>query len=1180
MKKKIEQLISGKFDFSQPPLLFSQDKIQITLDAGGTMQGELYLGTEDNEHIQGYVTSSNRRFVPGTSQFSGTTIRLPYGADGNGMKPGEVCKGWLCITSDTGEYKIPFEITARKEQIQSFGNRVQSMEDFKEVARTDLREAYRLFTDKSFAEILEEADNSQKALYAGLSRQPVTYQHLEEFLIGLNQKEPVSVSLKTTENEVYSLQESVQESFDIHRSGWGHLRLDVEATGEFLEPERKVYTEEDFIGSSLRINYVIHTDRLKKGTQLGEILVKTPYEVLVYQVRASKGPKIPLDIKKEEKRHKLELARTYMAYRENQITFTEWANQSRQILDTLKASSCDYPEYQLYDAYILELEGRTREAVEILKDYQNKEFSREELEFAGFYLYLCHLTGLYRDRSQALWKIQNFYMQKSDSFWLFWLLLKLDNTYKNSPSQALFVMEELYEKGCTSPLLYQEAWEWVCKDASLLHRMSPFWMQVFHYAGRKKMLTEEIVMRMAYLAGYEKKFYGCLYHALVEGYEQFPSDDILEAICKYIMKGEPRKPEYFRWFSLAVDQGLRLTRLYEYYVETMDISYQRELPRTLLMYFAYNDNTLGDARKAFVYASVIANKTKSPGTYENYREAMERFALRKADSDAMDENYATVYQEFLFAPETKEEAQKVSTRLFTYRLYCDDPKIHQVIIRHSQLNQEEIYPCVQGIAYPRIYTEDAVILFQDDRQRRYVSTVHYNLKKLNDEEQVLDRFLELGAEDPGLLLHYCEKTEMDSHNLTYFQKLAECSGCTGEYRDSVRKNILDYYAEHMQGENLDHYLEQMDYRKYVKVDRTTLLKVLISRRMFRQAMGIVEEYGYEGLDLGCLLKLTSRMILKSNMAEDDELIALASEVYRHGKYDEVILKYLMLHRFGPVDEMLSIWKSAVGFEMDTYDLEERILGLLMFTSDFRKEGETVLESYVKQSGKERIIGAYLNQVAYGIFVKEYPMSRFIRERLECGFVNHWPLNLVCRLALLMDLSKEKHQKPELIQIEKKILDECARNHLIFGFFRRIQPELLSPYQLDDKTFVECHGEQGDKITLFYRLDTGLGSTTDYKSEPARDIYQGICVRTFTLFYGETLHYYFQIEHEGKIRTTPERTVTMKKIEGAQGSKYQLLNQMISARKLDKGQEVSRDLGRYLRQEQYVKEMFTIEKEPS
>ena len=96
-----------------------------------------------------------------------------------------------------------------------------------------------------------------------------------------------------------------------------------------------------------------------------------------------------------------------------------------------------------------------------------------------------------------------------------------------------------------------------------------------------------------------------------------------------------------------------------------------------------------------------------------------------------------------------------------------------------------------------------------------------------------------------------------------------------------------------------------------------LLEVLISRRMFRQAMSIVEEFGYEGIELGSLLKLTSRMILKSDMAEDDELLALASEVYREGKYDEVILHYLMLYRFGPVGELISIWKSARGFVTST-----------------------------------------------------------------------------------------------------------------------------------------------------------------------------------------------------------------------------------------------------------------------
>ena len=108
----------------------------------------------------------------------------------------------------------------------------------------------------------------------------------------------------------------------------------------------------------------------------------------------------------------------------------------------------------------------------------------------------------------------------------------------------------------------------------------------------------------------KKNYYGSLYQALAAGYEKFSSDDVLEAVCKYIMKGEPRRPVYFKWFSLAVSRGLRITRLFEYYVETMDITYRRQLPKPLLMYFAYNDNSLGDARKAYVYASVIAFKEK------------------------------------------------------------------------------------------------------------------------------------------------------------------------------------------------------------------------------------------------------------------------------------------------------------------------------------------------------------------------------------------------------------------------------------------------------------------------------------------------------------------------------------------------------------------------------------------
>ena len=60
MKKRIEQLLNGKFIYEQPGLLFSQDRIFATLKAGETTKDEIYFGTDDNRRISGFVTSSDR----------------------------------------------------------------------------------------------------------------------------------------------------------------------------------------------------------------------------------------------------------------------------------------------------------------------------------------------------------------------------------------------------------------------------------------------------------------------------------------------------------------------------------------------------------------------------------------------------------------------------------------------------------------------------------------------------------------------------------------------------------------------------------------------------------------------------------------------------------------------------------------------------------------------------------------------------------------------------------------------------------------------------------------------------------------------------------------------------------------------------------------------------------------
>lgn len=272
-----------------------------------------------------------------------------------------------------------------------------------------------------FSLILKDQSEKIRALYAGLSQQPVTYQHLEEFLIAVGAKEKVTLELNKDEANFYDVRETVQESLYIHRSGWGHLRADIEVNGDFLEVSKHVVTEDDFIGSACEVNYVIHRERMGRGNQYGEIIVRTPYQKLIFGVLASRGTESTVNIDLLEKQYRAEMIREYLGYVCGRVDFDTWTANAHERFNKLGENGLKYPEYELFEAYVLHLEGNDEEAEKILARYQNKSFHHNELELAGIYLYLCVETGIYGDKSQALRKIQNFQMQKEDSF----ILLKL-----------------------------------------------------------------------------------------------------------------------------------------------------------------------------------------------------------------------------------------------------------------------------------------------------------------------------------------------------------------------------------------------------------------------------------------------------------------------------------------------------------------------------------------------------------------------------------------------------------------------------------------------------------------------------------------------------------------------------------------------------------------------------------
>lgn len=1179
MKKRVDQLLNGKYEYEVSKLMISEEKIDKTTAAGEHVQDVLHVGAKSSAKIKGFVTVTNPRIVVADSKFSGASVRLAYGVDVTGMTAGETCRGSIVLSTNVGEYQIPVRVEIAAEPVVTSRGEMTSLDDFTNLFRENPREAFRFFTSEEFTRYLKTAAPEQLTLYKGMSENPVTYQHVEEFLVGAGKKDAVSITVQAEETEFYGLRQSVKNYAVIKKSGWGYLNIELQVVGDFIEVPKKRITAEDFVGSVCHLEYIVHQDRLGKGRSFGYILLKTVYGTEKIEIVASKNPPAKVDLKSIDKRNKITLMNYYLDYRRGRMSAGQWALKTQTVLECMKQMGVYPTEYRLYEAYISLQTGDYTEARLIMRSLQNHSFSKESLEAKSMFLYLCHELELF-DQGQidVVRRIRAYQQRKQESLIVLLVLFRVDEDVKRTPIKKIYYMESLYDMGCRSPLLYMEAYRMLKTDLGYLKRTNPFWQSVLFYVAKEGLFTEEIALRAAYLSVNERGFTNRMYRILEHAYGAYPNKDILDAICKLIMKGNPGDRRFFKWYELAVEHEIKITRLYEYYIETMPEHYQKMLPQVIRMYFAYN-NTLGDNKRAFVYANVIRNKQVDKNTYHSYQEAMERFAKEKLLQHKINEDYAVIYQEFIKEIQKKNMAEAMAEVLFTHRIYCEDKKVRSVIVCHGSLEKEEVYPCTDGVAYISLYSSDAKILFQDEMRRRYVATVEYNLQRLMDISAYAEQCIGFDVHHTGLLLYTCKdqnkEDQITLQNMMLFQQIADNDMFSQEYQMRIRKKLLSFYALHAGEDTLDRYLSGLDYHKYAKVDKVQLIEVLISRAMYEEAFELLCKYGHEHVSVYKLVRLCSRLIERREYREEEELTLLCAHVYKLGKYDDRILNYLLRYFDGALEDMCRIRQSGADFYLDTYDMDERILLCSMFVRKYVKNGAQILASYGKRGGRDAVILSYLVFLSYGYYWDELPMEETAAALLTSAYQREIPVDEVCYLALLKYYSgKNRLTEREEEQVES-LLERYQQMGLRFGFFQNLSKVFLQPYQLDDSIFIEQKASPAARVMLHYAIVSRKDEVPVYKSEPMRMMYQGIFSREFVLFYGETLTYYITVEVDDTVTETKKTALSMPNVDRKGRSRYQMINRMMAARILGKDAVLYETIRKFKQAEAVSEELFPL-----
>lgn len=1180
MRARIGQIAAGRFNGTKPILAFSEETIDLSVIEGRSEAGSFVIESTNQIKICGIVYSTNPRMECLNPHFEGEKVRIRYQFNSKGLTEGDACEGKFVIVCNQIEYSLSFCARITRLYAEASTGAVKSLDDFTRLAASNWDEAYHLFYNRNFLNTILYDNVYERLTYEGFACARPSGQNMEEFLIGVNKKQPVSISVDKSEEIFMASKEPQSGCFTITKDNWGYTEIRLRTDCEFIKLSKPVLTLDDFIGKTYLYEYIIDASAMHAGRNFGRIYIDGVYQSFTIDitagVRDDDGSISDIAVTKDIKECMVGIMELYTSFRLKRIVTGVWANETISILNHLHALVPDEHMYELMKAQAFIINRQRQEAKWILDDFKHSNPDKKA-PIWGYYLYL--MTLLEREPSYVdnmTHEVELIFYENPDSVLLFWVLLFLRDQYFDDSAGKLKDIKYWVLRGCSSPYLYIEAYYLISQDPYLIKELSVFELRILSWAVKEKALTKELAGAIFEAVDLAGGFDNRVYELLTAAYEICPEAEYVGIICSYLIKGHKNDTCFHKWFELGIENKLRLTGLYESYLLTMDDRQISPVPKIIQMYFSF-DNKLPYRKLAVLYNNIIAAKETEPEVYHKYRKAMGRFAMDQAQLRHIDDNLAVLYEDMLELGFINEELSAAfSDIIYTHKLIVFDKRIVRAIIYQNEMKEPQIVPVTDQCAYFELFSNDYVILFEDSRGYRYVKSISYRLQRLMDAEKYLDRCISLSPDRPQYIVshfkHVRDYSDFTKDDLKLFKPVFYSESFSDSYKAVMGYRILKYCQLHDYEDYVRPFLQSINFDTLQKDARKYLIDMLVSNRLYEKAYDMAMEYGIDMLAAASKVVLCENA-LKVQHVDDDFMVQLAISAFKTGKYSDLVLKYLCENYTGPTDELINLWHAADKFSISSMKLDERILEQGIYTQIEPEKISDIFMEYYKRAGNEKLILAYISLVAHGYLHSGGCKADFIFDIIEKRFIGNRTLNDACQLALLKHFAEKTDITQAELEIEDTLLKYYIYNNMYFDFFARLDYRLLEKYFLYDKAFLQYESTPGTHVVLHYSRDE---DGEEFNSEDMVEMYDGIYVKTFVIFFGELIRYYITEEHDNSIEVKESNRLTCNNIPGDNDhSRYNLINEMIISDTLSDETTLKSNIDEYKRLDAATKQLFKL-----
>ena len=1039
-------------------------------------------------------------------------------------------------------------------------------------------------------------DSRVRTIYDGLKGRAGRRNLLEEFLVALQVKEPVKLTLETGTRIYENLTGIAEDYIDIAAGTWGYVSADITVDAPFIELGTFRITDQDFVQGRCRVGYRIVPSRLHRGRNFGCIRVKSLREEFLISVEAE-GHHGSGSTERESGSDRFMDHGSLYKYLSLRLDYEAGVYEPALLLNQMMKETehlrADFPgdaRAKLIQAELLILNGREDNASLALDDARDHVLAHREkqVELYCFYQYLrLEIKPSVQQKESLVRYIRKLLWEDGEIRpYLFLMLVKLDETMAQNPLELYRSMASLFNQGCCSPFLYASACRLMEAHPDLFVRLGDFEIQTLYLGVQKGIVSRVTALKAAGLALGLKHYRKLVERLFTKLYQTYEEQEILEAVCSLLIKGDCKEKDAFAWYEKALEQGVNLTRLYEYFLYSLPEDYGHLLPKEVLLYFSY-DKDLDRHSRQMLYRNILEYMNPSAELYQNYTRHMEQFAMEQLFQSRINRSLAVIYEHMIYKDMIDSRVARVLPGILkSCRIRCGDSRMKYVIVRYEELEDEEAFLLEDQSAYVPLFSERSVLLFQDAYGNRYLDVKHWKVSVM-DRPELLAQCYEVYPDHPMLKLSECRDivnrgVETDEE-AALLEEIVTQMHLSPAFEGRLMQAVTDYYcqkaSEDKDGDGVFNcaYLVQIDKKPMAVRQRQQICETLISQNYMREAYNMIRDYGSQYISTPRLMKLCTKTILMNLFDQDDLLLGLSHQVFCQGCYDSVILDYLCEHFNGTVSQMYEVLIQGVREHVETYDLEERLLGQMLFTGCC-DQMDSVFELYMKRkTTKEMVVKAYFTQKSVQYFLEEKDMDQRVFEYLKQAVGNTFDKDRMPTIYLLAltryfsTLDKVDGGDAELLKTMTSLLLEEG---LVFPYTRELSKHIPVPEDIMDKAMVEYRGRKDAHPELQVRI---LPEETGFHSEDIRRVYQGIFVKQKVLFEGEIMEYRIYDYLDGHRRLAAEGQVECDhKLEGKENSRFACLNEMGAAIKDRDDSRLLNAMEDYLKKSAALGRLFPME----